>query len=53
MQSVLARSGEHMSALNHVVYVDDVQIVRGSFEKRYSSQAGVTIQLESIEAEAG
>lgn len=35
-------------ALNQVVYVDDVQIVSGVFEKRYREQAGVTIMLESI-----
>jgi Holliday junction resolvase RusA-like endonuclease len=41
-------------ALNQVVYVDDVQIVRGAWEKRYREQAGVTVLLQSIdEAEGG
>lgn len=36
-------------ALNQVVYVDDVQIVYGVFEKRYRERAGITVLLESIE----
>lgn len=36
-------------AMNQVVYVDDVQIVSGIFEKRYREQAGVTVHLESID----
>src|SRR5579859_5345742 len=35
-------------ALNQVVYVDDVQIVNGSFDKRYREQAGLTIMLELL-----
>lgn len=40
-------------ALNQVVYVDDVQIVCGNFDKRYREQAGVTIMLELLGAEGG
>lgn len=40
-------------ALNQVVYVDDVQIVCGNFEKRYLLQAGVTVMIEELAAEAG
>lgn len=40
-------------ALNQVVYVDDVQIVSGWFDKRYRERAGVTIMLELLAAEAG
>lgn len=40
-------------ALNQVVYVDDVQIVRGWFDKRYKEKAGVTIMLELLAGEAG
>lgn len=36
-------------ALNQVVYVDDVQLVRGEWDKRYRESAGVTVRLESID----
>lgn len=40
-------------ALNQVVYVDDVQLVNGSWDKRYREQAGLTILLELLGAEGG
>jgi Holliday junction resolvase RusA-like endonuclease len=40
-------------ALNQVVYHDDVQIVTGTFDKRYREQAGVTVMLEPLAAEGG